>query len=83
MIVKMYTIYDKKTEIHSTINPGHNDGSIVRDMQDEFEKNPRLKKYAADFAIYEVGEFDDKSGKIDVVFPPRLIIEGTSLVKTE
>lgn len=44
--------------------------------------SPELTMYqqSSDYALYKIGEFDDKTGVIDVINPPILICKGVDVI---
>lgn len=43
--------------------------------------NGGLPEYApADFELYKIGEFDQKTGKLTAIFPPELICNGQDVI---
>lgn len=63
MILKVYTVYDAQTGIHSHPILRINRGQAVRDFGDEMEKpNNPWAKHPADFTFFEIGEYDDNEG---------------------
>lgn len=59
-------------------------GQAVRSFQDEVTRpddNNPMYKHPADYAMYQLGEFDEESGKISLFEVPELIIRGSDCVK--
>ncbi len=83
MVLKIYSVFDKKTVLYGRPFYAHNSGHAIRCMQDEVdrgEKDSQLARYPSDFALYSVGAFDDNKGIITPI-EPICIIEITDLVK--
>lgn len=53
---------------------------VMRDMGDAIRKgdNP-LAVHPGDYCLYELGSFDDESGKFEII-PARIVVEVSSLV---
>lgn len=84
MILKMYCIYDRKTEIHHPPNMAHNTGHALRVFTEIFATpNQVFGKYPEDFQIFEVGSFDDQSGMLTALKTPHLICSGTELMTSK
>jgi len=81
MILKMYTIYDRKSELHHPPVYYHNTGHAMRGMMMIFaDENMVFHKYPADFQVFEIGSFDDADASLKQI-KPHLICSGTELVK--
>ncbi|WNK12431.1 MAG: nonstructural protein [Microvirus sp.] len=63
MIIQMFSVYDKKTQLFSQPFPSGNAESAIRAFQDaQSDGNTLLAKHPNDFALYHVGSFDDSEG---------------------
>lgn len=63
MILKMYAVYDTKTEMYSSPFLRLKRGQAIRDWTDEITKESHpVAKHPADFTLFEIGEYDDNSG---------------------
>lgn len=75
MTNKIYSIYDEKAEIFSTPFFSMNDNMAIRSFQDlANDPSSTIYKHPEDYKLYELGEFEDQSGKTIPVDPPRFII---------
>lgn len=83
MILKMYCIYDRKSQIHMPPNYCHNTGHALRVFTDIFRKSDTiLNRYSEDFQVFEVGTFDDQTAEIKAV-KPYLICTGSDLLTSQ
>lgn len=80
MIIKMYAIYDRKTQIHHCPVYAHTTGHILRvigdmvaDPQSPFHLHPD------DYQIWEIGTYDDATAHV-MTESPHLISSLTDLV---
>jgi len=81
MILKMFSIYDRKAEVHQPPLYCHNIGHAMRVFQDVFRTpDSVLSRYPEDFQVFEVGTFDDQSALIVGLDKPHLVCPGTELV---
>ncbi len=65
MILKMFAIYDVKSEIHHPPSFAHTVGHALRTFKTIFSKEDLLYfQYPDDFQVFEVGCFDDLTGEI-------------------
>lgn len=72
MIMKMYMIYDSKTECFAQPAFFPNKGTALRAvMEAAHDSQTNLAKYPGDFTVFEVGEFDDNRGVIDM-YPAKI-----------
>lgn len=63
---RLYCVYDKVAGIYNPPYPAENEGTAVRAFNNAMEKSP----FAADMALYHVGDFmDDTTGEICSVKP--------------
>ena len=66
MKLKLFTIYDKKTKVHTPPIHGHNRGQIYRQLEMDLKKgSSTIVHYPDDYQLYEVGVFDDQSGLVE------------------
>lgn len=74
MILSVYSIRDSRTGF---LNPTFelNDAVAMRNFRHAQTQDSILKTHASDFALYRIGEFDTDTGKIDMVFPPEVILD--------
>ena len=85
MIIKYFSIYDKKAVQFGPVFSSHTPGSAERSFRDAMT-NPDAPygKYPDDFALYEIFEFDDEKGIIVSTHePPLLLVEGHALVNLQ
>ena len=62
---KLYVIHDRVANIYDTPVPSHNTGTIMRWMAQSIANVPMMQNSPADFALYEVADFDTSTGIID------------------
>jgi hypothetical protein len=74
MLLYVYSIYDKKIEVYNTpfffsdhISAARAFGRLQLDPQS------MLYAYPDDYALYQIGEFDDQTGIVSPVTPPKYI----------
>lgn len=66
MILRLYSLYDEKTEIFHPPYFCHNAGHAVRTFSELFSRpGTTVNRHPGDFTLYETGEFDDSTGKIE------------------
>lgn len=62
--MKLYSILDKKAGSYGAIIMAPNDALVTRSLQEHQNPDSTLVRFAEDFDLYEVGEFDDVSGRV-------------------
>lgn len=65
MVVKMFSVQDKKTGLFQSPFPAFNGGHAARLLYKQ-AKNPQgdFSMFPEDFSLYEVGEYDDQVGMV-------------------
>ena len=67
MTHKIFTVYDSKAEAYLPPMFLHTKGLAIRSFTAAVNNSGHdFNKYAADFTLMEIGEWDDNSGKIDM-----------------
>lgn len=76
----LYSIYDSKAEAYLSIFPAKTDGLASRSVEQAAQDpNTSLYQYSADFALFCLAEFDEISGLITPIIPPRFVANVQSL----
>lgn len=82
MVLKMYSIFDKKSEIHHPPAFCHNTGHALRHFMTVFnDGNNMLNNFPEDFQIIEIGTFDDATAKVTACEPCHIIANGIELIQ--
>lgn len=58
MQLKLYSIYDTKSNLYSPPFSSFNDSTALRTMKQSLENN----SFASDYVLYYISEFDDEVG---------------------
>lgn len=58
--MKIYTVFDRVTQVYGTPWYAHNNGDASRAFYNGYYKSP----YSEDMQLYYIGEFDEVSGVI-------------------
>lgn len=87
MIVKYFSVYDKKALVFGAMFAAPSVGSAERmltsTVNDKASEQNLVAQYPEDFALYQMFDFDDSSGTVSEAFvPPRLILEALAVVKS-
>lgn len=63
--MKMYSIYDSKSESYQQPVFAQTRGVVIRSLSQACaDVNHDFHKFAADFTLFEIGEFDERTGMI-------------------
>lgn len=82
MKLKMYTIYDKKSQIYHPPSFAHNDGHAMRQFRQIFRDPQSLQnQFPEDFQVWRCGVWDDATGVIEVCKNPEFVSEVSALVE--
>ena len=72
MITKVFSVYDTKAEAYVSPFFFPAVGLAIRGFVDEANNpNSQINKHPTDFALFELGEFDDSSGVFTCLPAPR------------
>lgn len=63
--LKIYAIKDKKAEAYLQPFTTTKDGLAIRMIQASMEQENNLSKYPEDFSLYQIGEFNENTGKVE------------------
>lgn len=81
MIIKYYSIYDRKALIFMPPFHALTDAAAVRSVQDAMEDpQTSLHRHPDDFVLFAVGEFDDAKGYYAAPEVVRHVVDVASLV---
>jgi len=79
MMLKMFCMYDRKSETYQPPLYCHNVGHALRVFGNLFaEPGQMMYRYPDDFQIFEIGRFDDLTAEV-VATKPHLVCTGTEL----
>lgn len=75
MIVQIYSVYDKKAAAYLQPFFIQNEGMAIRAVTEVVqEEGHAFNKHAQDYALYQLGTYDDSTGKITAKDNPHPII---------
>lgn len=78
MIVKIVAVRDKKCDCFSRPFVAQTPAAAIRSFSDEVnrqDQNNEYYKHPEDYALYELGEYNDADGSIKPSDIPKLLIE--------
>jgi len=77
----MYSVLDRKAHVFAAPFTSTNDQTATRlFVRACNDPNNDLGMFPNDYALFEVGLFDDETGKIEPIEIPRLLIDGRSVI---
>lgn len=81
MILKVFAVRDLKAEAFLQPFFSPSVGSAMRAFSDAVnDKNCPFNKHPADYALFEIGTYDDSSGLLEALIPVKLYSLGSDLV---
>lgn len=73
MIIKMFTVYDSKTEVYMRPFFALTKGEAMRSFSESCaDSHSMFSKHPADFHLFEMGSFDDATALLDPITPLNL-----------
>lgn len=82
MILKVYSVYDQKTNIYNTPFYNSTHGEAERNFKDAVnEPNSRLGAHPEDYTLAHIGEYDDNTGKLTSLKAPDHMLPATQVKK--
>jgi len=79
---KLFTLRDTKAGHYGPIITKASHAEITRDLSilvNDKEQPSMVAKFAEDFDLFEIGEYDQKTGKIQLLDAPHHILKADSL----
>lgn len=73
MKTRIFSVYDKKTEQYGVPFFIVNRSAAIRAVTSSFNDNNMMSKHPHDFAIYDLGEYDDETGLLSPQSPQFVI----------
>lgn len=71
MILKIYSVYDSKTDAYVAPMFFQTKGQALRTFAEVAnDKNHQIGKYSEDFTLFEIGEFNDNNCKFTLYDAP-------------
>ncbi len=80
----IYTIFDKKTPVHtSPFFADSNENAVRAFYRLANDSRSDVNMFAGDFALYRIGKFDSDSGSVSAFVPVEHIVDALSLIKLD
>lgn len=77
MKLKLYSIYDKKSESYSKPFDAYNDNCAKRMVAASMDEASLLRKYPTDYRVDQIGTFNDENGQFENC-PEKVIVSEVS-----
>lgn len=76
MKVKLFSVYDSKVQCYGRVLQARSEVDIIRGIKREvnFGKESDIADHPEDLTLFEIGEFDDMTGKIIMPNVPKSIV---------
>lgn len=77
----MYSIYDEAATAYNSPFTMHNDGLAIRAFQDNVNSTEEnnIAKHPQHFSLFKLAEYDDATGIIQPVEPPKFLVGGVEV----
>lgn len=79
----IYSVHDSKTQLYAAPFVSHNENAAVRSF-DRAANDPSLDicMYPADYSLFQLGTFDEDTGRIELLDAPKLVVQASSLKRS-
>lgn len=82
MIIRAYSVYDRKSLIYNPPFYAPTDGAAVRIVQDAAnDPNSQLGRHPVDYVLFCVGDYDDQKGLLLAQTPLQHVMDIAALVE--
>lgn len=83
-MIKLYTIFDKKMELHQEIIVSQNVSTVTRTIG-EAANDPKsiLCRHSTDYSLWEIGEYNQETGTIEAREKPHFVTNISELKTKE
>lgn len=76
----VFSVFDKKAGVYCTPFVSHSIATATRDFtQAVNDPNSQVHKFASDYELYQIGAWDEDTGRMDVCPSPDFVVNGSSL----
>lgn len=83
MKLRVCTIFDRGVQAHGRPFFVPHTNAAMRAFTDEVNNTQSdLFKHPADYDLFELGEFDDSTGRFELLIEPRFLVTGSSVLKS-
>jgi hypothetical protein len=84
MMLRCYTVFDRKSLVYAPPFFSPTDGSAARALQDAVaDTNTPIGSHPNDYVLYYIGTYDDQKGRLEPVDPLVHVIDAIALVKLQ
>lgn len=83
-MTKMYTVHDSKAGAYLQPFYARQNGEAIRSFAEACnQKDHNFYKFASDFTLFEIGEFDEQTGVITPMLVPLTLGNGVDYKQSE
>lgn len=84
MILKAFSVRDSKAEVFNTPFFQKTHGEAERSFR-ELVRDPKTMpgKYPEDYDLYYLGEYDDQTGKMELIASPQHLMKAVNVLSSE
>lgn len=76
----VFSVFDKKAGVYCTPFVSHTTSTAIRDFtQAANEPTSPVCNFPSDYELFELGAWDEESGKFDASPLPRFVVNGATL----
>lgn len=80
MLLQVFSIFDGRTAVYARPFYAFNAPAAQRDVQSSMrDERSLLFQYADDYSLVHVGAFNDGTGELEALIPPRVVCSLSSL----
>lgn len=80
--MRVYTVYDSKAEAYLQPFYARTNGEAMRSFTDAAnQKDHNFSRFAADFTLFCIGEFDENSGTLHSLKAPESLAKAIDLIR--
>lgn len=84
MILRCYSVFDRKSLVYAPPFFSHTDGSAVRALEGGVsDVNSAIGSHPTDYVLFFIGTYDDAKGAMSPVSPLVHVVDAISLVKQQ
>nr|QJB20406.1 MAG: nonstructural protein [Microvirus sp.] len=84
MIIKMFSVHDAKANAFLQPFFSQTAGTAERSFAAEIKStDSQFAKFAEDFTLFEIGSFDDATGKMEPLNTPHAVVKAIQLLNQQ
>jgi len=81
MVLNLYGVFDKKSQIYKFPNFVRSEGQAIRSFETgALDLETEIGRYPSDFELYRIAMFDDERGVVIPLEQPQFVVSAQTLV---